>query len=263
MKIQLKGYLTKNNIFAIIFSRNGNYIKRKIKEFNRYGIPFIIICGKEINHKKVVYRPLRGKYDAINFAYQFIPKQSDIIILNDEDTFKLPIIELLSLMEREKVDFIFPRILILNSLQTTFTILLDKIRKFIPITANGELIILKKEILDKVYPLKPCKAEDSYMMFKALEYGYKIRFAHEYAVITYRNSKSLVEEINYKKRTVTGIYQALSYSNPPLLIKLFYIFLPFISILLLFLGKKFHAWGKGIILGFINYYIFKDKGGSY
>jgi hypothetical protein len=60
------------------------------------------------------------------------------------------------------------------------------------------------------------------------------------------------EEV-YKRRTVGGIYQALSMSKPPIMVRLFYTLLPFASPLLLILGRKGYYWAKGILSGYVDY----------
>jgi hypothetical protein len=122
----------------------------------------------------------------------------------------------------------------------------------IPITASGELMLMRREVLSKILPIKPCKAEDSYLLFKVLEFGYKTIFCQKSYVLTERTKKA-EDETNYKRSTTTGLYQALSYTKPPVVVKLFYTILPLMSPLLLVLGRKGYYWMNGILLGFIDY----------
>jgi cellulose synthase/poly-beta-1,6-N-acetylglucosamine synthase-like glycosyltransferase len=133
-----------------------------------------------------------------------------------------------------------------------FLHLQNQIRQKIPITASGELILIKRSVFERVLPLKPCKAEDCYILFKVLEHGYDAVFCDECYAETER-TKTAEEEEAYKRRTVAGIYQALSYTRPSLSIRLFYIILPLLSPLLLVSGKNGYFWMKGILLGFMDY----------
>ena len=112
------------------------------------------------------------------------------------------------------------------------------------------MLVLYEE-LEKIIPIKPCKAEDSYILFKVLE-NKKIIFTDKCYVNTVR-TETVEQEEDYKRRTVCGIYQALSYTKPPILIKIFYYLLPFASPLLLLTGKKGYYWMRGIILGVSDY----------
>ena len=107
-------------------------------------------------------------------------------------------------------------------------------------------------LLKEFLPIRPCKAEDSYLLFKVLEFKYKAVFCEECYTETERTKTAQGEEL-YKRRTVGGIYQALSYTQPPHRIKLFYFLLPIASPLLLVLGKKGFYWMKGILLGLMDY----------
>lgn len=42
-------------------------------------------------------------------------------------------------------------------------------------------------------------------------------------------------------------------TRPPVIVKLFYTLLPFVSPLLLVLGRKGYYWTKGILLGYVDY----------
>jgi hypothetical protein len=103
-------------------------------------------------------------------------------------------------------------------------------------------------------PLPPCKAEDTYMMYEAMNLGYRVVFTSSCYVLTSRTSSlSLKNEERYKRKVVCGIYQALSLTDVPPLTKLFYIILPFASPLLLVAGRKGFFWMRGIILGLVDF----------
>lgn len=113
-------------------------------------------------------------------------------------------------------------------------------------------MLIRQVIMKAILPLVPCKAEDTYILFKVLEHQHKIVFCEDCYAETER-TKSAEEEEKYKRRTVSGIYQALSFTSPPPLIKVFYAVLPFASLLLLGLGKRGYFSMKGILLGFLDY----------
>ena len=66
-------------------------------------------------------------------------------------------------------------------------------------------------------------------------------------------TKTAEKEELYKRKTVCGIYQALSQTKSPIMIKLFYTILPIASPALLVFGKKGYFWMKGILLGLSDY----------
>jgi hypothetical protein len=94
-------------------------------------------------------------------------------------------------------------------------------------------------------PIPPCIAEDSYILFRALELGFRAYFCTE-TYVTTKKTYSRMEEEAYKNRTTLGIYQALSYSKPSPLIRVFYYLLPTFSPLLMLAGGDGVAWAKGI-----------------
>jgi cellulose synthase/poly-beta-1,6-N-acetylglucosamine synthase-like glycosyltransferase len=239
-------------VFALVLARDKKYVEKKINELNSLKIPFKIICGEEMSDHRVIYRAPRGKYDAINYGMKSLPNDSDIILMNDVDTEIKNLDSAISEFRDPNVGLVFARVGVEKGPQTTFYKLLDPIRSKIQITSSGELILVRKALLDKILPLKPCKAEDSYIMFKVLEYKQKVVFSKDTYVKTDRTNKPEEEE-KYKRRTVGGLYQALSLSNPPFSIKFFYILLPLASPILLVLGEKGFYWMKGILLGFTDY----------
>jgi cellulose synthase/poly-beta-1,6-N-acetylglucosamine synthase-like glycosyltransferase len=122
-------------------------------------------------------------------------------------------------------------------------------------------MVLRYDALRRILPLKKCKSEDSYISFKVLEQGGRIAFCEDCCVETVRTASSEQEE-GYKRRTTGGIYQALSMTKPPAIVRLFYTLLPFISPLLLLAGKKGYYWSKGILLGYTDY-IRGDRSGAW
>lgn len=235
----------------LVLARNENHIREKIQELNKIGYPYSIVCGKKLNISNTIYREPRGKYDAINYGYTFIPKETEIVILNDVDTEIKHLECALKHFKNSEIGLVFCKVSVKEGPQITFYKILDNIRKKLPITASGELMLITYKELSKIIPIKPCKAEDSYILYKVLE-NKKIMFEDNCYVNTVRTKKAEQDE-DYKRRTVCGIYQALSYTNPPLFIKLFYYLLPLASPLLLLTGKKGYYWMKGILLGISDY----------
>jgi len=239
-------------LFAMVLARDKNHVEDKIKELEDFHIPFIIVCGEHIDDPRVIFREPRGKFDAINYGAQFLPPESDLILMNDVDTEIYNLNSALQYFKGKEVGLIFARVDVDTGPQKSFYKLLDYIRRRVPIAASGELMIIRKELLQGIFPMKPCKAEDSYILFKILESGSKVVFCEETYVKTDR-TKTAEDEEKYKRRTVGGLYQALSYSNPPLIIRTFYLLLPLASPLLLILGKNGYYWMKGILHGFVDY----------
>lgn len=238
--------------FFLVLARDKKFVDEKNEELKNLGVPYLIVCGEKLNHPNVIYRRPRGKYDAINFGYKLVPQHTHIVALNDVDT-KINNLKIaLEQFNSEEVALVFAKVMVKGGPQKNFYVFLDSIRKKLPIAASGELMLVKHDVLDKVLPIKPCKAEDSYILFKALELKYRAVFCEECYVETERTETAEKEEI-YKRKTVAGIYQALAYTNPPRPIKLFYMFLPFICPLLLFSGKKGLFWMKGILRGLVDY----------
>ena len=248
--------------FFLVFARDGTHVKDKIKELKNLDVPYLIICGERINHPNVMYRAPKGKYDAINFgARKVLEKDVDIIALNDVDTKIRNFEAAYRHFQCEKAALLFVRIKIGVGSQKLFYALLDSIRRRIMIVASGELMLITRDTLTQVLPIKPCKTEDNYILFKVLELRRKVIFCEECYVETERTKTDKKEEI-YKRKTVAGLYQALSYTNPPIYIRLFFIFLPFLSPLLLVSGKKGYYWMRGIISGFLDY-LRGDREGSW
>jgi len=230
--------------FFMVLARDRHHVVRKIAELEKMGVPFLVVCGEKIDHPAVVYRKARGKWDAINFGSRFVPEESNVIVLNDVDT-RIHNFEYALQHLDAKTDLIYCRVKVPEGPQMKFYRILDPIRKKFHVAASGELMIVKKRVFIRVLPIPPCIAEDSYILFKALELGYRAYFCTKAYVTTKRTSDAKEEEL-YKKRTTLGIYQALNYSNPPPWIKVFYKLLPLISLLLAIAGKDGLAWIRGI-----------------
>ena len=239
-------------VFFVVLARDASAIDGKARELAGLGYPYMIVCGEKVNSPHVVYREPKGKYDAINFGLKFVPSDTDIVVLNDVDTEIHNFEGAIRLLRDDNISLIFVKVNVEHGPQLMFYSFLDALRKRIPIAASGELMLMKYEFLRSIMPLRGCKAEDSYILFKVLEKGGKAAFCEECYVTTKRTTHAKQEEA-YKRRTVGGIYQALSMTRPPVIVKLFYTLLPFVSPLLLVLGRKGYYWTKGILLGYVDY----------
>lgn len=239
-------------LFFLVLARDEGGVDEKVEELQGLGVPYLIVCGKKLNYRNVVYREPKGKYDAINFGASFVPKNVDVVALNDVDTKVYHIGAALRHFNSKNVALVFARVSVKEGPQKFFYLILDSIRRRFPITASGELMLIRRNMLEHILPVKPCKAEDSYLLFKVLELKHEVVFCEDCYAETER-TKSVEKEEDYKRRTVCGIYQALAYTRPSHLIKLFYILLPFASPMVLVLGKKGYYWMKGILLGLTDY----------
>ena len=247
--------------FFIVPARDASFVTKKCKELDELGVDYIIICGEKVNYPHVVYREPKGKYDAINFGFGLVPNGVDIVVLNDVDTEIGNIEEAFAAINHQKTSLVFARVNVERGPQYFFYRLLDSLRRIVPIAASGELMLVRFEALQSIFPLKKCKAEDSYILFKVLELGGKVKFCEDCYVTTSRTENTKQERI-YKRRTVAGIYQALSKTKPPIKIRLFYHLLPFFSVILLVLGKKGYSWLTGILEGYMDY-LTGDKTGHW
>ena len=239
-------------LFFLVLARDERHVDEKIEELNDLGVPYLIVCGKRINHPKVIHRKPRGKYDAINFGFHFVPENTDIVALNDVDTKIRNFQAILRLFSSKDVALVFAKVYVKEGPQKMFLAILRHLRRGLPMAASGDLMLMKYEVLKRVLPIKPCKAEDSYLLFKVLELKYKVADCEDCYVVT-EKTRTAKEDEDYKRRTVGGIYQALSMTRPPIIVRLFYTLLPFISLLLLILGKNGYYWTRGILLGYVDY----------
>lgn len=239
-------------LFFLVLAKDEKHVYEKVEELKSLGEHYLIVCGKRLNHPNIVYREAKGKYDAINFGARFIPRDVDVVVLNDVDTKIHNFKAALEHFSSEKAALAFARVTVKRGPQNSFYVFLDSIRRKVPIAASGELMLVRRDVLEMILPLRPCKAEDSYIMFKVLELRYKVVFSESCYVETERTT-TIEDEEDYKRKTVCGLYQALAYANPPHLIRLFYILLPLVSPLLLVSGKRGYYWMKGIMLGLVDY----------
>jgi cellulose synthase/poly-beta-1,6-N-acetylglucosamine synthase-like glycosyltransferase len=231
-------------LFFIVPARNRKNVEEKIMELESMQVPFLIVCGERINHPNVVYREARGKWDAINFGSQFIPEDVEVVVLNDVDTRIHNFKHALSHLNGE-VGIVYCKVNVPKGPQVKFYKIADPIRKRLHIFASGELMLFKRDAFERVLPIPPCIAEDSYMLFKALELGYHAHFCTK-AYVTTERTTDVEEEEAYKARTTLGIYQALKHTKPPLWIRTFYKLLPLTVPLLALAGEDGRAWMRGI-----------------
>jgi cellulose synthase/poly-beta-1,6-N-acetylglucosamine synthase-like glycosyltransferase len=238
--------------FFVVLARDSKHVTEKVRELENLGVSYLIVCGENLNLTHVVHRTPKGKYDAINFAARNLPKDAKVIAFNDVDTKIHNIEAALRDFKRTRASLLFAKLRVKKGPQVLLNALLDSMKRRILVTASGELMLIRREILDKILPLKPCKAEDTYILFKILEHGGKAVFCEKCYVETERTASARNEE-EYKRKTVGGTYQALSHTKPPLRIRLFYFLLPFMSPLLLVLGRKGYYSMMGILLGFLDF----------
>jgi len=232
------------NLFFIVLARDQRHVREKIMELEGMRVPYLIVCGKRIDHPRVVYREARGKWDAINFGSQFIPKDADVVVLNDVDTRIHNFEHALSHLY-DGIDLVYCRVNVARGPQVKFYRIADPIRKRFHIFASGELMLIKHRVFKRVLPIPPCIAEDSYILFKALELGYRAHFCTKTYIITERTTNAKEEEA-YKARTTLGVYQVLKHTRPPPWIRTFYALLPIAAPLLALAGEDGKAWMRGI-----------------
>jgi GT2 family glycosyltransferase len=231
-------------IFFIVLARDGWGVEEKVVELEGMHASYVIVCGERMKYPNVIYREARGKWDAINFGSQFVPKDADVVVLNDVDT-KIHNFEHALSHLNGKADIVYCKVNVPKGPQVKFYRIADPIRKRFHIFASGELMLMKRDVFERVLPIPPCIAEDSYMLFKALELGYRAHFCTKAYVTTERTNNAEEEEV-YKARTTLGIYQALKHTRPPPWIRTFYKLLPVAAPLLALAGEDGRAWMRGI-----------------
>jgi len=239
-------------LFFLVLARDEAYVDQKIKELRNLDVPFLVVCGSKSDLANVVYRKPMGKYDAINFGAGLVPEDIDVVALNDVDTKIYNVRGALGYFSSDNVGLVCAKVRIAKGPQWFFGPMIDFIRKKLPIAAAGDLMLVRHKVLRRILPVEPCKAEDSYILFRVLGLGQKAIFSRECQVET-EKTESADEEQAYKRRTVCGIYQALARTDPPYYIKAFYTLLPIISPLLMILGRKGYFWMRGILLGLMDY----------
>lgn len=238
--------------FFLVSAKNREHVKEKIRELTTLKVPYVIVCGEPLNYPNVVYRKPMGKYDVINFGVRLIPEDTEVVVLNDVDTKIHNLQAALDRINSAKTDLVFVKTVVAGGAQNRFYTFEDSIRRRLLIVADGELMLIKYHVLKEILPLRPCKAEDTYILFELLKRGSSVVFCEECYVETERTRSERKEE-DYKRKVTTGIYQALFYAKPPPLIFLFYSLLPFVSPMLLILGRTGYYWMRGILLGFLDY----------
>jgi hypothetical protein len=240
------------NVFFLVPARDESHVETKAEELRRLGFRYLIVCGQQVNKKGVIYREPNGKYDAINFGFNFVPEDADVLALNDADTTIHNFDAALKHFNDKKVALVFGSVSVKYGPQIFFYRMLNPIRRILPVAASGELMLIKRDVMEHILPIKPCKAEDSYILFKTSELKRGIVFCEDCRAETERTG-IIENELIYKRKTVCGLYQALSYSRPSLGIRMFFLILPFASPILLVLGKLGYYWMKGILLGLTDY----------
>jgi len=253
--------IKKSDIFFIVCARTKTGAKEKASELEKLGVPYAIICAEKFTYPKVFYREKKGKFDAINYAVTLVNKNTKIVCLNDVDNKIYNFNNALQKMVETKAGIVFCKIKVADGPQRNFYALMDRIRKIMPITSSGDLMLINKNVFHQILPIPACKTEDNYITFKAAELGYKVLFCDE-AWIETKKTSTLKEESQYKTRTVTGLYQAISLTKTQPVIRIFYLVLPFVAPLLLLQGKRGIAWITGIIQGFTSF-LRGDKEGTF
>lgn len=245
---------TSNTLFFVVLARDRSFVAEKLKELNDLGLPFVVICGEKIHQPSVVHRAPVGKYDAINSALLDgkIPEGTKIVAFNDVDTRIIEFEKMLGYFKNPRVGIVFAAELVNKGPQRTFFAIFNPLRRLFPLAASGELMMIRREVLRRILPLKPCKAEDTYIMFKTIELGYKVIFCEDCFAETERTKTAANEEI-YKRKTVAGIYQALSFTKPPPIVRFLYALLPFAAVLFVLTGRDGYHTFRGILLGYLDF----------
>lgn len=240
--------------FVIVLARDLNGVHQKHMELEKLGLRHVIISGEPSLEDHVVYRTPRGKFDAINFGLKHIPEDAEIVVLNDVDTRIVNYDHAFRHFTDPRVGLIFTSVELPEGAHSTFNRLIDSIRHHFIIAANGELMFIRRDVLKRVTPIPPCKAEDTLILFRTLKIGYRAIFETDCHVLTSRTSSaSLRNEQIFKRKVVCGIYQALYLGDASLSIKLFYSILPFASPFLLAAGRKGWFWMVGILWGLVDF----------
>ncbi len=240
--------------FFVVLARDRNYVGEKIEELERLGLHYIVICGEDLCQPRVVYRAPIGKYDAINSVLlgDKIPEGTKIVAFNDVDTKISGFEKMITYFGNPRVGIVFAAELVREGPQRNFFAIFNPLRRFFPLAASGELMMMRSDVLRRILPLKPCKAEDTYIMFKTIELGYKVIFCHDCYAETERTKTGSKEEI-YKRKTVAGIYQAISFTRPPPIVRILYALLPFAAIMFVLMGRNGYHTFKGILLGYLDF----------
>ena len=231
-------------VFFLVPARDGSRVESKVRELESMGYPYVVVCGADVSLPGVVHRTPIGKWDAINFGSRLVPQDADIVAINDVDTTIHDLGRALEMARR--CDLVYCAVDTGGGPQASFYAFADPIRARLNLFASGELMVIRKGTFEELLPIPPCMAEDSYLLFKAMELKRRVGFCRDAHVTTSR-TKTAAEEVAYKERTTLGILQALDHSRPPLAIRLFYRVLPLFAIPLTLLGTKGNAWAKGML----------------
>jgi hypothetical protein len=232
------------SVFFLVLARDHRMVESKIRELESYGYPYAVVCGEEMSAKGVAFRKPEGKWDAVNFGCELVPDGVDIVAVNDVDT---TIHELgFALGLASKFDLVYCAVRPDGGPQRSFYAFADPLRERLNLFASGELMLIRKKVLDALLPVPPCMAEDSYLLFKAMELKRSVSFCRDTYVTTAR-TENAAEEVAYKERTTLGILQALDYAKPSALIRVFYRALPLLAIPLMLMGANGRAWGVGVV----------------
>jgi len=226
-----------------VLARDHNMVESKIREIESYGYPYAVVCGERMDIDGVEFRKPVGKWDAMNYGCGLVPDDADIVAVNDVDTTIHQLDAALELASR--FDLVYSAVKPDGGPQRSFYAFADPLRERLNLFASGELMLIKKKTLDQLLPVPPCMAEDSYLLFKAMELNFSVRFCRDAYVTTSRTANA-TEEVAYKERTTLGILQALDYAKPSVTIRMFYRALPLFAVLLVPMGKNGKAWATGI-----------------
>jgi hypothetical protein len=230
-------------LFILVLARDGRMVGDKVKDLKARGFPYLVVCGERLETQGVAYREALGKWDAINFGYQFVPHDTDVVAINDVDTAIHGLDFALALASR--FELVYCAVRPGEGPQKSFYAFADPLRERLNLFASGELMLIRKTSLDRLMPIPPCMAEDSYLLIKAMELHQTVKFCRDAYVTTSRTANA-AEEIAYKERTTLGILQALDYAKPSVPIRMFYLTLPLLAIPLMLMGENGRAWGSGI-----------------
>lgn len=231
-------------VFFLVLARDGRMVEEKARELESKGFPFLVVCGEETGDDRVMFREAVGKWDAINYGYRHLPPGFDTIAINDVDTSIHELGHALALAS--KFDLVYCAVDPGGGPQSAFYAFADPLRSRLNLFASGELMVVRKRVLDELMPIPPCMAEDSYLLFKAMELHRRVRFCRATKVFTSR-TKDPMEEVAYKERTTLGILQALDSSRPPVAIRMFYRSLPLLALPLALMGENGRAWSEGML----------------
>jgi hypothetical protein len=124
-----------------------------------------------MDYPNIEYRCPIGKYDAINFGATLVPKDVDVVVMNDVDTIIHNIAAGIRYIQDDETSLVFSTELVKEGPQELFFKILNPIRKRIPVAGSGELMLIKRTVLNEMLPLEPCKAEDTLLLFRVLEHG--------------------------------------------------------------------------------------------